>query len=197
MKYGIFLGGDLRLWPWTSLYAADYSRIATGLVKYAAHLPQRTFDLHHHFDGADEKWGQYARMTLPTGKLEVGDSLRVLMFGKGARLRNLVFHNRNAVAGTTFEVQAFTHDGTAIGAAVTVDASQADKYHELTLDDQPITTKAGYVEVKLVAGKMTPACYDVYLSLTNYVSDTLCGCAEEPCEFEEIPPNCVPFYSGP
>lgn len=197
MKHGVFLGGDLRLWPWTSMYSSDYSKIADGLVKYAAHLAQRDFTLHQHFDVSEESWQQWMRQALPTGKVEVGDSLRLIMFGKGARLRNMVLHNRNVVAGTTLELQAFTHDGTAIGAAVTVNAAQGDKYHELVLDDQPITTKAGYVEVKLVAGSVSGACFDVYLTLTNYVTDKPCGCSDEPCEFEEIKPNCVPFYSGP
>jgi hypothetical protein len=197
MKHGVFFGGNLRLWPWTSLYASENSDIAKGLVKYAAHLAQRDFTLHQHYDGASGNWASWARQQLPTGKVEVGDSLRLIMFGRGARLRNLVFHNRNAVAGTTLEVQAFTHDGTAIGAALTINAAQADKYHELALDDQPITAKAGYIEVKLVAGTLPTACFDVYLTLTNYVTDMGCSCADEPCDVEVPEPNCVPFYSGP
>lgn len=191
MKFGAFLGGDYRKWPWDSMFKADYSRIASDVVKYAAHLVQRAFVMHFHYDSGEANVRSWLTMDVPGGKLNVGDSIQAILLGAGTDLRVLAVHNRTPKPGTTIEVQVFKVDGTAVGAALSVDLSTAG-YSKKDLATTAIMDQNGWVEVKLVAGDLLSTCFDVYQELVHFHTDKPCNCMPEPCTSTTLDPLCVP-----
>ncbi len=104
MKYNIYLGGNKRVnaREGESMWNAGLDP-ANQHVEYAAHLKTRHKTMQYYYDDGHEHTRMWYRQE-GLGVLPVGDELGLILLAAGSRIRDIVFHNKKALAEGKVEV---------------------------------------------------------------------------------------------
>ena len=101
--YNVFLGGDKLKYPWDNWVDNDQSD-KNAKLEYAAHLKRTNYTVPFFFSRFAPHWNSWFVESGLTD-LADGDGFKAFQLAAGSQLKQLVFHNKQAVPGTTVKLE--------------------------------------------------------------------------------------------
>lgn len=101
--YNVFLGGDKLKYPWDNWTDNDQSD-KNAKLEYAAHLKRTNYTVPFFFSRFAPHWNSWFVESGLTD-LADGDGFKAFQLAAGSQLKQLVFHNKQAVPGTTVKLE--------------------------------------------------------------------------------------------
>ena len=101
--YNVFLGGDKLKYPWDNWGDNDQSD-KNAKLEYAAHLKRTNYTVPFFFSRFAPHWNSWFVESGLTD-LADGDGFKAFQLAAGSQLKQLVFHNKQAVPGTTVKLE--------------------------------------------------------------------------------------------
>ena len=101
--YNVFLGGDKLKYPWDNWADNDQSD-KNAKLEYAAHLKRTNYTVPFFFSRFAPHWNSWFVESGLTD-LADGDGFKAFQLAAGSQLKQLVFHNKQAVPGTTVKLE--------------------------------------------------------------------------------------------
>lgn len=101
--YNVFLGGDKLKYPWDNWMDNDQSD-KNAKLEYAAHLKRTNYTVPFFFSRFAPHWNSWFVESGLTD-LADGDGFKAFQLAAGSQLKQLVFHNKQAVPGTTVKLE--------------------------------------------------------------------------------------------
>ena len=101
--YNVFLGGDKLKYPWDNWMDNDQSD-KNAKLEYAAHLKRTNYTVPFFFSRFAPHWNSWFVESGLTD-LAAGDGFKAFQLAAGSQLKQLVFHNKQAVPGTTVKLE--------------------------------------------------------------------------------------------
>ena len=101
--YNVFLGGDKLKYPWDNWMDND-QRDKNAKLEYAAHLKRTNYTVPFFFSRFAPHWNNWF---VESGLTDIanGDGFKAFQLAAGSQLKQLVFHNKTAVPGTTVKLE--------------------------------------------------------------------------------------------
>lgn len=101
--YNVFLGGDKLKYPWDNWMDNDQSD-KNAKLEYAAHLKRTNYTVPFFFSRFAPHWNSWF---VESGLTDIanGDGFKAFQLAAGSQLKQLVFHNKTAVPGTTVTLE--------------------------------------------------------------------------------------------
>lgn len=101
--YNVFLGGDKLKYPWDNWMDNDQSD-KNAKLEYAAHLKRTNYTVPFFFSRFAPHWNSWF---VESGLTDIanGDGFKAFQLAAGSQLKQLVFHNKTAVPGTTVKLE--------------------------------------------------------------------------------------------
>jgi hypothetical protein len=147
---------------------------------------------------------------MTTGAPVAGDTFDWYFLNEGTEIERIVIHNKRAAPGLTVELRAYAYDGTPMTAPVTYNLATAGflglgtpirgvgpvsgaQGAEQATVDVPVHAGIphnGVLQLKVVAGDLTQACFTSFLTLTDYYSAKGCACEVVECDVNFPDPLC-------
>lgn len=154
--YNVFLGGDKLKYPWDNLMDNDQSD-KNAKLEYAAHLKRTNYTVPFFFSRFAPHWNSWFVESGLTD-LADGDGFKAFQLAAGSQLKQLVFHNKQAVPGTTVKLELSGVTGKEpadvekLNKAVEDAQTAYEKAHAASVkepDNAELKTKAAEVKAKL------------------------------------------------
>ena len=101
--YNVFLGGDKLKYPWDNLMDNDQSD-KNAKLEYAAHLKRTNYTVPFFLSRFAPHWNSWF---IESGLTDLadGDGFKAFQLAAGSEIKQLVFHNKQAVPGTTVKLE--------------------------------------------------------------------------------------------
>lgn len=101
--YNVFLGGDKLKYPWDNWMDNDQSD-KNAKLEYAAHLKRTNYTVPFFFSRFAPHWNSWF---VESGLTDIadGDGFKAFQLAAGSQLKQLVFHNKQSVPGTTVKLE--------------------------------------------------------------------------------------------
>lgn len=154
--YNVFLGGDKLKYPWDNWMDNDQSD-KNAKLEYAAHLKRTNYTVPFFFSRFAPHWNSWFVESGLTD-LADGDGFKAFQLAAGSQLKQLVFHNKQAVPGTTVKLELSGVTGKEpadvekLNKAVEAAQTAYEKAHAASVkepDNAELKTKAEEAKAKL------------------------------------------------
>ena len=154
--YNVFLGGDKLKYPWDNWMDNDQSD-KNAKLEYAAHLKRTNYTVPFFFSRFAPHWNNWFVESGMTD-LANGDGFKAFQLAAGSQIKQLVFHNKTALPGTTvaLELSGVTGkepaDVVALNKAVETAQAAYEKAHAASVkapDDADLKAKATEAKTKV------------------------------------------------
>lgn len=136
--YNVFLGGDKLKYPWDNWMDNDQSD-KNAKLEYAAHLKRTNYTVPFFFSRFAPHWNSWFVESGLTD-LADGDGFKAFQLSAGSQLKQLVFHNKQAVPGTTVKLE--------LSGVTGKEPADVEKLNKAVEDAQTVYKKAHAASVK-------------------------------------------------
>ena len=136
--YNVFLGGDKLKYPWDNWMDNDQSD-KNAKLEYAAHLKRTNYTVPFFFSRFAPHWNSWFVESGLTD-LADGDGFKAFQLAAGSQLKQLVFHNKQAVPGTTVKLE--------LSGVTGKEPADVEKLNKAVEDSQTAYEKAHAASVK-------------------------------------------------
>lgn len=136
--YNVFLGGDKLKYPWDNWMDNDQSD-KNAKLEYAAHLKRTNYTVPFFFSRFAPHWNSWFVESGLTD-LADGDGFKAFQLAAGSQLKQLVFHNKQAVPGTTVKLE--------LSGVTGKEPADVEKLNKAVEDAQTVYEKAHAASVK-------------------------------------------------